>query len=241
MFSPEQETALTIDLSRFTLPGAALALALSAGEGLATDPFFPGFGNDGINVLNTGLDNMGAIFHPALTLLNAGWIEHTHGDYQFYIDGVTPSVARVLEVLDRERDCGGLVRPGQGSDVGVHVLGGRLDLDVDERRGPAVNLDQRRLASVDMREAEVVDVVDGAGVDRARARDLERRVDALERGEVVGVRRTAVPAERPHDEARIGGHAVEDARLAAVLSRAIRARGRRRRGQNTPVKGVFCP
>ncbi len=58
---------------------------------------------DGGNVLQTGLNNMGAIFHPALTLLNAGWIEATHGDYQFYIDGVTPSVARVLEVLDRER------------------------------------------------------------------------------------------------------------------------------------------
>ena len=58
---------------------------------------------DGINVLHTGLNNMGAIFHPALTLLNAGWIEATHGDYQFYVDGVTPSVARVLEVLDRER------------------------------------------------------------------------------------------------------------------------------------------
>jgi opine dehydrogenase len=58
---------------------------------------------DGVNVLHTGLNNMGAIFHPALTLLNAGWIEHTHGDYQFYIDGVTPSVARALEVLDRER------------------------------------------------------------------------------------------------------------------------------------------
>jgi opine dehydrogenase len=58
---------------------------------------------DGINVLHTGLDNMGAIFHPALTLLNAGWIESTHGDFQFYIDGVTPSVARLLEVLDRER------------------------------------------------------------------------------------------------------------------------------------------
>jgi opine dehydrogenase len=58
---------------------------------------------DGVNVLNTGVNNMGAIFHPALTLLNAGWIEATHGDYQFYIDGVTPSVARVLEVLDRER------------------------------------------------------------------------------------------------------------------------------------------
>jgi opine dehydrogenase len=58
---------------------------------------------DGVDVLNTGLNNMGAIFHPALTLLNAGWIEHTYGDYQFYIDGVTPSVARVLEALDRER------------------------------------------------------------------------------------------------------------------------------------------
>lgn len=58
---------------------------------------------DGVNVLQTGLNNMGAIFHPALTLLNAGWIETTHGDYQFYIDGVSPSVARVLEALDRER------------------------------------------------------------------------------------------------------------------------------------------
>jgi opine dehydrogenase len=68
----------------------------------AIHPAYPQF-IDGVNVLHTGLNNMGAIFHPALTLLNAGWIEHTHGDYQFYIDGVTPSVARVLEVLDRER------------------------------------------------------------------------------------------------------------------------------------------
>jgi opine dehydrogenase len=46
---------------------------------------------------------MGAIFHPALMLLNAGRIESTYGDYEFYIEGVTPSVARLLEVLDRER------------------------------------------------------------------------------------------------------------------------------------------
>lgn len=58
---------------------------------------------DGINVLHTGLNNMGAIFHPALTLLNSGRIESTSGDFQSYIDGVTPSTARVLEVLDRER------------------------------------------------------------------------------------------------------------------------------------------
>ena len=58
---------------------------------------------DGVNVLNTGLNNMGAIFHPTLTILNAGRIESTHGDFEFYIDGVTPSVATVLESLDRER------------------------------------------------------------------------------------------------------------------------------------------
>lgn len=68
----------------------------------AIHPAYPQF-IDGGNVLSTGMNNMGAIFHPALTLLNAGWIEATHGDYQFYIDGVTPSVARVLEALDRER------------------------------------------------------------------------------------------------------------------------------------------
>ena len=68
----------------------------------AIRPAYPQY-IDGINVLNTGLNNMGAIFHPSLTLLNAARIESTHGDFQFYIDGVTPSVARVLEVLDRER------------------------------------------------------------------------------------------------------------------------------------------
>jgi opine dehydrogenase len=68
----------------------------------AIHPAYPQF-IDGVNVLNTGLNNMGAIFHPALTLLNLGWIESTHGNFEFYIDGVTPSTARVLEVLDRER------------------------------------------------------------------------------------------------------------------------------------------
>ena len=58
---------------------------------------------DGTSVLHTSLNNMGAIFHPALAILNAGRIESTGGDFQFYIDGVTPSVARVLEALDRER------------------------------------------------------------------------------------------------------------------------------------------
>ncbi len=55
------------------------------------------------NVLHTSLNNMGAIFHPALTLLNASWIESTLGDFQFYMEGVTPATAKVLDFLDRER------------------------------------------------------------------------------------------------------------------------------------------
>jgi opine dehydrogenase len=84
------------------VPLAALPAVRTQAVLEAIHPAYPQF-IDGVNVLHTGMNNMGAIFHPALTLLNAGWIEATHGDYQFYIDGVTPSVARVLEVLDRER------------------------------------------------------------------------------------------------------------------------------------------
>jgi opine dehydrogenase len=46
---------------------------------------------------------MGAIFHPAVTLLNAGRIESTKEDFKFYIEGLTPSVGKVLEILDAER------------------------------------------------------------------------------------------------------------------------------------------
>ena len=69
-------------------------------EALATA--YPRF-IDGVSVLHTSLNNMGAIFHPALALLNSGRIESTAGEFQFYIDGVTPSVSRILEALDRER------------------------------------------------------------------------------------------------------------------------------------------
>ena len=58
---------------------------------------------DGGDVLQTGLNNIGAIFHPTISILNAGWIEATSGNFQFYLDGVTPTVARLMEVLDRER------------------------------------------------------------------------------------------------------------------------------------------
>jgi len=57
----------------------------------------------GDNVMKTSLDNIGAVFHPAVTVLNSARIESTHGDFEYYIDGITPSVALVLEALDAER------------------------------------------------------------------------------------------------------------------------------------------
>ncbi len=57
----------------------------------------------GDNVMKTSMDNIGAIFHPAVTVLNAARIESTHGDFEYYIDGITPSVAQVLETIDAER------------------------------------------------------------------------------------------------------------------------------------------
>lgn len=68
----------------------------------AISPAYPQF-IDGISVLHTGLNNIGAIFHPTISMLNAGWVEATLGEFQFYLDAVTPTVGRIMEVLDRER------------------------------------------------------------------------------------------------------------------------------------------
>jgi opine dehydrogenase len=85
-----------------SVPLAALPATRTPQVLAAISAAYPRF-IDGTSVLHTSLNNMGAIFHPALTLLNAGRIESTRGEFQFYIDGVTPSVARILEALDRER------------------------------------------------------------------------------------------------------------------------------------------
>jgi len=55
------------------------------------------------NVLKTSFNNIGAVFHPTLTILNAARIENTHGEFDYYIDGITPSVALILEAVDNER------------------------------------------------------------------------------------------------------------------------------------------
>ena len=55
------------------------------------------------NVLDTGLSNINAIMHPAGMVGNAAWIEQHAGDLLFYRQALSPSVARIIEGVDRER------------------------------------------------------------------------------------------------------------------------------------------
>jgi opine dehydrogenase len=55
------------------------------------------------DVLETGFMDINAVEHPPQIICNAGWLEHTTGDYLFYYEGTTPSVGRVIDALDEER------------------------------------------------------------------------------------------------------------------------------------------
>jgi opine dehydrogenase len=55
------------------------------------------------SVLETSFNNIGAIFHPAPTLLNAARIETTGGAFEYYIEGISPSIAKIIQRMDDER------------------------------------------------------------------------------------------------------------------------------------------
>lgn len=54
------------------------------------------------DVLETSINNYGAIFHPGPTVLNSGHIERGC-PFEYYIEGITPSIGSVLEQMDAER------------------------------------------------------------------------------------------------------------------------------------------
>lgn len=56
----------------------------------------------GDSVFKTSFNNIGAVFHPVLMLLNTGWVEDP-ADFEFYYQGTTEAVAVILEALDAER------------------------------------------------------------------------------------------------------------------------------------------
>ena len=67
------------------------------------------------NVLQTSLQNGNPVIHPTITLMNAALIERTKGDFDFYHEGVTPTVGRLIEAVDKER-------VAIGKKLGVQVI-----------------------------------------------------------------------------------------------------------------------
>lgn len=66
------------------------------------DPLFPGI-QTYPTVMACGLSAMNPVVHPAGVLMNAGRVEYAHGEFYFYEEGVSPSVANVIMAVDTER------------------------------------------------------------------------------------------------------------------------------------------
>ena len=67
------------------------------------------------NILQTSLQNGNPVIHPTITLMNVARIERTRGDFDFYHEGVTPAVGRLIEGVDKERIA-------IGKQLGVEVI-----------------------------------------------------------------------------------------------------------------------
>ena len=55
------------------------------------------------DVMETSLDNVGAMLHPTPTILSAGLLESKEGGYNHYHDAISKSVGRLIERMDAER------------------------------------------------------------------------------------------------------------------------------------------
>ncbi len=55
------------------------------------------------DVIASDLSNVNMVLHPPAAVLAAAWVEATGGNFTFYVDAMTPGVARVMKQLDDER------------------------------------------------------------------------------------------------------------------------------------------
>lgn len=95
--------AVTILGVKFTMPIASLLPITDAAmrEGISRVFSMPLQWHR--DVLEIGFSCITAVIHPVPTMMNAGWIESTCGDFYFYRDGMSRSVVKVMEAIDRER------------------------------------------------------------------------------------------------------------------------------------------
>lgn len=62
---------------------------------------FPVFYAGG-SVLETSLENLGALLHPMPTVMNINKLDN-HIPWDYYMEGITPSIARMVEQMDAEK------------------------------------------------------------------------------------------------------------------------------------------
>ncbi|MEA2988034.1 MAG: opine dehydrogenase [Alphaproteobacteria bacterium] len=92
---------------RVTITGRASSVRLAALPGgdaaarAARDLY--GSANIMPDVLACDLANVNMVLHVPGAVLASAWVEATGGDFTFYVQGMTPGVARVMRVLDGER------------------------------------------------------------------------------------------------------------------------------------------
>jgi len=77
------------------LPGGDAALRMAC-------TLFPG-ATPVADVLASALANANLVLHPPGAVLAAAWVEATRGDFTFYVQAMTPGVARTMRALDDER------------------------------------------------------------------------------------------------------------------------------------------
>ena len=68
------------------------------------------------SVLETGLSNINAIFHPPGMIMNAGWIQHTGGDFLFYREGFLDFFYQAGLTTKAARDSGDISRACRESE-----------------------------------------------------------------------------------------------------------------------------
>src|SRR5919202_448145 len=90
-------TSVATDLPFAALPGQGTA-AFAAQVGYVLPHLLPVS-----HTLATALTNINTALHPPAMILAAAWIEHSGGEFAYYYDTATPSVAHLLAALDAER------------------------------------------------------------------------------------------------------------------------------------------
>ncbi|WP_026820011.1 NAD/NADP-dependent octopine/nopaline dehydrogenase family protein [Arthrobacter castelli] len=107
------ETSTTVFGSRATDPatvriggrkdGVEIA-SLPSGRADVFDVLLPEFSFVAVDdVLRSAFNNMGPALHVVPMVLNAGRVEAQGGKFLYYVDGITPSIAAVIQQFDKER------------------------------------------------------------------------------------------------------------------------------------------